>query len=65
MSTKKIITITVSTAVDNPKEKAVFNITYNNLPDGTQYAGTTTLNAPAKNLKIEILNSGFKNASEK
>ncbi|PWA08733.1 hypothetical protein [Flavobacterium laiguense] len=65
MSTQKIMTVNVSTSVDDPKEKVVFNITYSNLPDGTQYPGTTTLDAPAKNLKIEILNSGFKNAGVK
>jgi hypothetical protein len=65
MSTQKIMTVKVSTSVDNPNEKVEFNITYKNLPDGTQYPGTTTLEAPAKNLKIEISNSGFKNAAVK
>jgi hypothetical protein len=65
MSTQKIMAVDVSTSVDDPKEKVVFNITYSNLPDGTQYPGTTILDAQAKNLKIEILNSGFKNASVK
>jgi hypothetical protein len=53
----------VSTSVD--KEKVVFNISYDNLPDGTQYPGTTTLDAKAKDLKIVIVNSGFKNAAGK
>jgi hypothetical protein len=65
MSTQKIMAVDVSTSVDDPKEKVVFNITYSNLPDGTQYPGTTILDAQAKNLKTEILNSGFKNASVK
>ncbi|MBW4360694.1 hypothetical protein [Flavobacterium taihuense] len=65
MANQKIISITVSTSVNTPNEKVVFNITYSSLPDGTQYPGTTVLDAPAKNLKIEILNSGFKNAGVK
>ena len=65
MATQRIMAVEVSTSVDNPKEKVMFNITYNNLPDGTQYPGNTTLNATAKNLKIEIINSGFKNAGTK
>lgn len=65
MPTQKIMAVEVSTSVDDPKEKVTFNITYSNLPDGTQYHGNTTLNAPAKNLKIEISNSGFKNAAVK
>jgi hypothetical protein len=38
-------------------------MTYNNLPDGTQYSANTTLVADAKNLKITIVNSGFKKGS--
>lgn len=60
---QKIMALSVTTSVDNPQEKVVFNITYNNLPDGTQYAGNTTLDAQAQNLKIVIENSGFKNAA--
>lgn len=62
---QKIMALDVSTSVDNPKEKVVFNITYNNLPDGTQYAGKTVLDATKKDLKIVIENSGFKNAAGK
>jgi hypothetical protein len=62
---QKIISVDVSTSVDDPKEKVVFNITYNNLPDGTQYPGSITLDAPEKNLKITIENSGFKHATTK
>jgi hypothetical protein len=64
-SDQKLFALDVSTSVDDPKQKVVFNITYSNLPDGTQYPGTTTLDAQAKNLKIVIVNSGFKNAAGK
>lgn len=57
---QKITALAVTTSVDDPKEKMTFNITYNNLPDGTQYAGSTTLDAQAKDLKIVIENSGYK-----
>jgi hypothetical protein len=57
---QKIMAVDVNTYVDDPAQKVVFNITYSNLPDGTQYAGTTTLNAEAKEIKIVITNSGFK-----
>lgn len=55
----------VSTSVDDPKKKVLFNISYGDLPDGTQYAAKTVLDAPAKDLKIVIENSGFKNAAGK
>ncbi len=57
---QKIMGIDVTTSVDDPSQKVTFNITYNNLPDGTQYAGTTTLDAQAKKLKIVIENSGYR-----
>lgn len=60
---QKIMAIDVSTSVDKPSEKVIFNITYSNLPDGTQYAGTTTLDAKTKEVKIVIVNSGFKKAA--
>jgi len=62
---QKLFGLDVSTSVDDPKQKVIFNIAYSNLPDGTQYPGTTTLDAQAKNLKIVIVNSGFKNAAVK
>jgi hypothetical protein len=62
---QKIMALDVSTSVDNPKEKVIFNITYSSLPDGTQYSGKTVLDAQAKELKIVIENSGFKNAAGK
>jgi len=62
---QKLMALDVSTSVDDPKEKVAFNVTFSDLPDGTQFQGTTTLDAPAKDLKIVIVNSGFKNASGK
>jgi len=61
---QKITALDVSTSVDDPGQKVVFNITYNDLPDGTQYAGSTTLDAQTKQVKIVIVNSGFKKAAK-
>ena len=61
---QKIMALDVSTSVDDPAQKVVFNITYSDLPDGTQYAGSTTLDAQAKQVKIVIVNSGFKKAAK-
>jgi predicted RND superfamily exporter protein len=62
---QKLNALDVSTSVDDPKQKVAFNVTFSDLPDGTQFQGTTTLDAPEKDLKIVIVNSGFKNASGK
>jgi hypothetical protein len=60
---QKIIAVDVSTSVE-PGDKVIFNIIYKNLPDGTQYEGSTTMDAKAKDLKIVIENSGFKHAAK-
>jgi hypothetical protein len=60
MGNQKLMALSVSTYIDNPSEKVTFDVTYNTLPDGTQYAASTTLVADAKNLKITIVNSGYK-----
>jgi hypothetical protein len=60
----KIMALSVSTTVDDPKQLAVFNVTYKDLPDGTQYPAITILDAKEKDLKIVIENSGFKNAAK-
>jgi hypothetical protein len=57
---QKFIGASVSTSVDDPKEKVVFDIIYNSLPDGTQYAANTTLDAQTQKVKIVIENSGYK-----
>ncbi|TPG34808.1 hypothetical protein [Flavobacterium pectinovorum] len=62
---QKIIKADVSTSVDDPKAKVLFDVTYTDLPDGTQYASKTVLDAPEKKIKIVIENSGFKNAAVK
>jgi len=58
-----LIAISVSTFVDNPADKVLFDVKYNVLPDGTQYGGMTTLDAQAKAVKVNIENSGFKKSA--
>jgi len=61
---KQMLTaVSVNTFVDNPAEKVMFDVKYNVLPDGTQYAGITTLDAQAKEVKVNIESSGFKKSA--
>jgi len=60
MSEQKLMGLSVNTWIDKPEDKVTFDVTYNNLPDGTQYACVTTLTATAKNLKITIEESGYR-----
>jgi hypothetical protein len=52
--------LSVSTWIDKPEDKVVFDVIYNGLPDGTLYEANTILVAAAKNLKVEIDESGFR-----
>jgi hypothetical protein len=56
----KLMGATVNTYIDDPKQKVDFNLTYSNLPDGTQYVSSTILDAQAKQVKVVIENSGYK-----
>jgi hypothetical protein len=57
---KMIMAIAVNTYIDDKDDKVIFDLKYNTLPDGTQYPGTTSLDASAKNVKIVIENTGHK-----
>jgi len=60
VASKKLMALSVTTYIDDPSEKVLFDATYNTLPDGTQYAAQTILVAEAKKLKLAIEESGFK-----
>jgi hypothetical protein len=64
-SGQKLIVLDVNTYIDDPSGKVVFNIVCSDLPGGTQYAGSTTIEAQTKNLRIVIVNSGYKKAAGK
>jgi hypothetical protein len=56
---KIILAMAVNTYIDNASDKVIFNITYNTLPEGTQYAGKLRWMQVRKNGKIVIENSGY------
>lgn len=60
IAAKKLMALTVNTWIDKPEDKVSFEDTFNSLPDGTQYAASIVLTAAAKNLKLEITESGFR-----
>ncbi len=63
MGNQKLMALSVNTYIDNPSEKVIFDVTYDTLPDGTQYAASTVLVADAKNLKLVVEESGFRKGS--
>lgn len=58
-ATKKIQTLNVNTYLDDPKDTVTLVVQFASLPDGTNYAQQTALNATAKQLQVITTNSNY------
>ncbi len=56
---KKIISLSINTYMDDPKDVVTLQVQMASLPDGTNYAGKTVLNATAKQLVVTTTNSNY------
>ena len=56
---KKISTINVNTYMDDPKDAVTLAVQMASLPDGTNYAQQTVLNATAKQIQVTTTNSNY------
>ena len=61
-ATKKIRSFSVATYLDEPKDVVTLNVSFNSLPDGTNFAETTVLDATAKQIQVTTTNSGYRKA---
>jgi hypothetical protein len=60
---KKIRSYNVQTFLKDPKDDPVtLNVTFASLPDGTNYAQQTVLDAPGKKIRVKTTNSGYAKA---
>lgn len=57
--TKKITSLNVNTYTDKPSEVVTLAVQFASLPDGTNYAQQSVLNATAKQLVVTTTNSGY------
>jgi len=48
---------------DNPDDAVNLNAQFGSLDDGTTYPKTITLNAPSKNLEVQVTNSGYRKSN--
>lgn len=58
-ATKKISTINVSTYMDNPQDAVTLAVQMASLPDGTNYAQQTVLNATAKQIQVTTNSANY------
>jgi hypothetical protein len=56
---KKISSVNVNTYMDDPKDTVTLAVQMASLPDGTNYAQQTILNATAKQLQVTTTNSNY------
>jgi hypothetical protein len=56
---KKISTINVNTYMDDPKDAVTLAVQMASLPDGTNYAQQTVLNATAKQIQVTTTNANY------
>jgi hypothetical protein len=58
-ATKKITTVNVNTYMDNPQDAVTLSVQMASLPDGTNYAQQTVLNATAKQIQVTTTSTNF------
>jgi len=62
---KKIRSYDVNSYLQNPKDDPVkLAVTFASLPDGTNYAQQSVLDAPAKKIQVTVINSDYKKAGQ-
>jgi len=62
---KKIRSYDVSSYLKNPKDDPVkLAVSFASLPDGTNYAQQSVLDAPSKNIQVKVTNADYKKAGQ-
>jgi hypothetical protein len=59
---KKIRSYNVASYLDKPEDAVTLRVSFDSLPDGTNYPKETVLDAKAKQIQVKISNSGHKKA---
>jgi hypothetical protein len=56
---KKVQTVNVNTYLGDPKDAITLAVRFATLPDGTNYAAQTVLNAPSKEIQVTTTNANY------
>jgi hypothetical protein len=62
-ASNRITGLKVSTYLDDAKDAVTLDVRFSSLPDGTRYPATELLVAKAKNLSVDVTNSGYRNST--
>jgi hypothetical protein len=61
---KKIRSYNVASYLDKPEDVVTLAVSFDSLPDGTNYPKETVLDAKAKQIQVKVNNSGHKKAGQ-
>jgi len=62
-TSNRVIGLIVSTYLDDAKDTVTLNVRFSSLEDGTGYPATELLVAKAKNLSVNVTNSGYRKST--
>jgi hypothetical protein len=63
-ASNRVIGLTVATYLDDAKDAVTLNVRFASLQDGTGYPATEALVAKAKNLSVDVTNSGYRKSTQ-
>jgi len=63
-ASNRLVELTVATYLDDAKDAVTLDVRFSSLQDGTGYPAAETLVAKAKNLSVNITNSGYRKAGQ-
>ena len=58
-ASKAIQKITIDTYLEKPEDKVTLNVSFQSLPDGTNYAASTVLSIPGDKIEVQVENSNY------
>lgn len=56
----RLLGLSVASYLDGPDDAVTLKVAFDRLPDGTTYAARSILEAPAKNVRVVVQNSGYR-----
>jgi len=59
-ASNRVMGLTVATYLDDAKDSVNLDVRFSSFPDGTGYPATQVLVAKAKNLSVNVTNSGYR-----
>jgi hypothetical protein len=62
-ASNRVVGLTVATYLDGAKDSVSLNVRFSSLQDGTGYPATEVLVAKAKNLAVNVTNSGYRKST--